>query len=74
MPEKTAGNVFEIMTYIKGMSQLGLKAIDIHKEVGDIYGKDQMSFNTVYRLWLNLRVGCRKMLVALQQQRPNVTS
>ena len=49
MPEKTAGNLLEIRTYIKGMSQLGLKATDIYKEVGDIYGKDQMSFITVYR-------------------------
>ena len=38
MPAKRVGNVLGIRTCIKGMSQLGLKTTDIHRDVGDIYG------------------------------------
>ena len=31
---------------IKGRSLLGIKAVDFHREVCDIYGEDQMSHRT----------------------------
>ena len=43
--------MLEYRAYIKGRSHLGLKATEIHREVCNIYGEDQMSISTVYR-WL----------------------
>ena len=42
-------NVLEIRTYIKGLSLLRIKAVDIHREVYGIYGAGQMSHRTVCR-------------------------
>ena len=50
MTEKRAENVLEIRAYIKVWLLLGIKAVDIHREVCDIYGEDQMSHRTVCRL------------------------
>ena len=47
MTGKQAENVLEIRAYIKGRSLLGIKAVDIHPEVCDIYGEGQMSHKTV---------------------------
>ena len=47
MTGKRAENVLEIRLYIKGRLLLGIKAIDIHREVCDIYGEGQMSHRTV---------------------------
>ena len=41
--------MLEYRAYIKGRSHLGLKATEIHREVCNIYGEDQMSFSAVYR-------------------------
>ena len=49
MTGKRAENVLEIRDYIKGRSLLGIKAVDIHREVCDIYGEGQMSYRTVCR-------------------------
>ena len=47
MTRKRAENVREIRAYIKGRSLLGIKAVDIHREVCDIYGEGQMSHRIV---------------------------
>ena len=39
MTGKRAENVLEIRAYIEGRSLLGIKAVDIHREVCDIYRK-----------------------------------
>ena len=49
MTGKGASNVLEIRAYIKGRSKLSLKPVDIHHEVYDIYGEDQMSYRPVCR-------------------------
>ena len=47
MTGKRAKNVLEIKAYIKGRSLLGIKAVDIQREVCDIYGEGHMSHRTV---------------------------
>ena len=79
MTGKRANNVLEIRAYIKGRSQLSIKPVDIHREVCDIYGEDQMSYRTICRWVAKFRRGSSnlKMLltqVALQQQQLKVTS
>ena len=49
MTGKRAENVLEIMANTKGRSILGIKVVDIHREVCDIYGEGQMSHRTVCR-------------------------
>ena len=49
MTGKRAENVLEIWAYIKGRSLLGIKAVDFHREVCDIYVEAQMSHRTVCR-------------------------
>ena len=49
MTGKRAENVLEIRAYIKVRSLLGIKAVDIHLEVCDIYREGQMSHRTVCR-------------------------
>ena len=49
MTGKRAGNVLEIRAYIKGRSLHGIKAVDIHRKVCDIYAEGQMSHRTVCR-------------------------
>ena len=46
---KQAENVLETRAYIKGRSSLGIKTVDIHPEVCDIYWEGQMSHRTVCR-------------------------
>ena len=46
MTGKRAENVLEIRAYIKGRSLLSIKAVDIHREMCDIYGEGQMSHRT----------------------------
>ena len=41
MTGKRAENVYEFRAYIKGRSLLSIKAVDIHREVCDIYGDVQ---------------------------------
>ena len=47
MTGKRAENVLEIRAYIKGRLLLGIKAVDFHREVCDIYREGQMSQRTV---------------------------
>ena len=51
MTGKRAENSKEIRAYIKARSLLGLKQVDIHREVYRIYGQGQMSHRSVCR-WL----------------------
>ena len=51
MHGKRTNNLLEIRAYIKGRSQLSIKPVDIHGEVCDIYGEDQMSYRMICR-WL----------------------
>ena len=57
MTGKRAENVLEIRAYTKGRSLLGIRAVDIHREVCDIYGEDQMSHRTVCRWVAKLSAG-----------------
>ena len=43
-----AENVLEIMAYIRGRLLLGTRAVDILREVCNIYGESQMSHRTMY--------------------------
>ena len=49
MTGKRAENVLDIRAYIKGRSLFGIKAVAIHREVCDIYGKGKTSHRTVCR-------------------------
>ena len=60
MTGKRAENVLEIRAYIKGRSLLGIKAVDIHCEVCDIYGEGQMSHRTVCR-WVAFSAGQQQL-------------
>ena len=40
MTGKRDENILEIRAYIKSRSLLGIKALDIHREVCDIYGEE----------------------------------
>ena len=64
--------MLEIRAYIKGRSQLGLRATNIHREVCDIYGKDRMSFSTVYTLVAKFKSGLQQLKDAARPGR-NVT-
>ena len=57
MAGKRANNVLDIRAYIKGKSQLSIKPVDIHLEVCDIYGEDQMSYRTICRWEATFRRG-----------------
>lgn len=78
MVGKRAENVIEIRAYIKGRSLLGLKPVDIHREVCDIYGKGQMSYMTICRWVARFKSGHQQLKdlltqVALQLQQQNIT-
>jgi hypothetical protein len=50
MTGKRAINVIEISSYINGWYSLDIKALDIHREVCDIYGNGQKYHRSVGRL------------------------
>ena len=74
MTGKRAENVLEIRAYIKGRSLIGIKDLDIHREVRDIYEEGQMSHSAVCR-WVAKFSAGQQLLdeVVLQQLRPKVT-
>ena len=49
MTGKRANNMLEIKAFIKGRSQLSIKPLDIHCEVCNIFGEDQMSYRMICR-------------------------
>ena len=79
MTGERAENSMEITACMKARSLLlGLKSVDIHREVRDIYRKGQMSHRSVCRYVANLRPANRikQMLpiqAVLQQIPQNVT-
>ena len=58
--------------YNNGRSLHGIKAVDIHCEVCDIYGEGQMSHRTVCR-WVAFSAWQLLAQIVLQQLRPKVT-
>ena len=74
MTGKRAENVLEIRSYIKGRSLLGIKAVDIHREVCDIYGEGQMSHRTVCRWVAKFSAGQQQLKDAARPGRPATTT
>ena len=63
----------EIRVYIKAMSLLGLKSVDIHHEVGDIYG-GQMSHRSVCRWVAKFKAGQQNLKGVAHSGRPPTTA
>ena len=57
MKGKRAKNSMEIRAYIKARLRLGLKQVDIHREVCDIYEEGQMSHGSVCRWEAKFQAG-----------------
>ena len=74
MTGKRAENVLEIRAYIKGMSLLGIKAVDIHREVCGIYGEGQMSHRTVCRWVAKFSAWQQQLKNVARQGRPATTT
>ena len=74
MVGKRAENVIEIRAYIKGRSLLGLKPVDIHCEVCDIYWKGQMSYMTICRWVARFKSGHQQLKDAAHTGRPATTT
>ena len=70
MTGKRAENVVEIRDYIKDRSLLGIKAVDIQREVCDIYGEGQMSHRTVCRWVAKFGAGQQQLKDATRPGRP----
>ena len=74
MVGKRAENVIEIKAYIKGRSLLGLKPVDIHREVCDIYGQGQMSYMTICRWVARFKPGHQQLKHAAHTGLPATTT
>jgi hypothetical protein len=46
---RRAIDVLDIRAYIKGWTLLGIKPVDIHQKVWDIYGEGEMSHRSICR-------------------------
>ena len=57
MTGKRAKNLMEIRACVKARSLLGLKPVDIHREVCDIYGEGQISHRSVCRWVAKFKAG-----------------
>ena len=57
MTGKKAENSMEVRSNIKARSVLGLKPVDIHSGVCDIYGDGQMSHRSVCRWVAKFKAG-----------------
>ena len=76
MTGKRGENSKEIRAYIKGRSLLGLKPVDIHREVCEIYGEGQMSHTSVCR-WVatsKFKAGQKDLTDAAGSNRPPTTA
>ena len=74
MTGKRAENSMEIRAYIKARSLLGLKPVDIHREVSGIYGEGQMSYRSVCRWVAKFKADQQDLKVAAHSGRPPTTS
>ena len=70
MTGKRAENVLEIRAYIKGRSLLGIKAVDIHRKVCDIYEVGQISHRTVCRWVAKFSGGQQQLKDVARPSRP----
>ena len=57
MTGNRAVNSMEIRAYIKAKWLLGLKPVDSHREICDIYGEGQMSHRSVCRWVAKFKAG-----------------
>ena len=64
----------EIRTFIKARSLLGLKPADIHPEVCDIYGEEQMSYRYVCRWLAKYKAGQQDLKDDARSGRPPKTT
>ena len=71
---KRAERVFEIRAYIKGRSVLGLKPVDIHRDVCDIFGQGQMSYMTICRWVARFTSVHQQLKDAAHRGRPAITT
>ena len=71
---KRAENVFEIRAYIKSRSLLGLKSVDIHREVCDIHGECQISHRSVCRWVAKSSAWQHQLKDAARPDRPATTT
>ena len=72
MTGKRAEKVLE-RAYIKGRSLLGIKAVDIYRQVCGIYGEGQMSRMTVCR-WAAFSAWQQQLKYAARPGRPAATT
>lgn len=68
---KNANNGLEIRGYIKSRSLLGIKPVDVRREVCDIYGNGQMSHRSVCRLVAKFKIRYKHLKDANRQGRPS---
>ena len=74
MTGKRSENVVEIRANTKGRSLLGIKAVDVHREVCYIYGEGQMSHRTVCRWVAKFSAGQLPLKDAARPDRPATTT
>lgn len=74
MTGRRAKDVLEIRAYIKGRTLLGIKPVDIHREVCDIYGEGQMSHRSICRWVAKFKTGQQQVKDATRPGRPATTT
>ena len=74
MTGKRAENVLEIRAYMKGRTLLGIKAVDIYREVFDTYGEGQIFHRTVCRWVVKFSAGQRQLKEVACPGRPATTT
>ena len=74
MTGKRAKNSMKIRTYTQARSLLGVKPVDIHRDVCDIYGDGQMSHWSVCRWVTKFKVGVMQRNDPPLQNDPRVIS
>ena len=72
--KKTENSIEKIRAYIKARSVLGLKPVDIQREVCDIYGEGQMSHISVCRCVAKFMAGQQDLKDAARSGRPPTTT
>lgn len=75
MTGKRAKDVMlEIRAYIKGRTLLGIKHVDIHREVCDIYGEGEMSHRSICRWVAKFKTGQQQVKDTTRSGHPAKTT
>ena len=72
--KRAAANSMEINAYIEARSLLGLKPVEIHCDVCDIYGGGQMSHRSVCRWEAKFKAGQQDLKDSARSGRPPTTT